>query len=78
VASENQNLDRVLWGAEAIGAEAGLFKVDGTVDCRKTFYLLEKGLLPGKRIGRQWTSTVRHIREHFADLSAVTTNQKAG
>jgi hypothetical protein len=59
-------LDRPLWGAEEIGREAGLIDGDGKVDIRKAFYLLEKGHLPGTKIGRRWTSTPRRLRRLFA------------
>jgi hypothetical protein len=64
----DENLDRVLWGAEAIGREAGCFKKDGEVDVRKAFYLLEKGYVDANKVrdlegkGRQWVSTPRRIR----------------
>jgi len=61
-----QDIDRPLWGAEAIGREAGVFDDDGNVDLRKSFYLLEKGYLPATKIGRQWTSTPARIRRAFA------------
>jgi len=46
----------ILWGAEAIGREANVVDEDGNVDLRKTFYLLETGHLPGKKVGRKWIS----------------------
>ena len=59
------NLDEVLWGASAIGTAAGLFKPDGTVDLRKTFYLLEIGSLDATKVGHakrgRWVSTRRRI-----------------
>jgi hypothetical protein len=63
---ENQNLDRPIWGAEAIGREAGLVDHDGNVDLRRTFYMLEKGYLPATKMGRLWTSTPRRLRRAFA------------
>jgi hypothetical protein len=45
---------------------------DGNVDLRKTFYLLENALLPGTKVGRQWTSTPRRIRRVFAGEAAPT------
>jgi hypothetical protein len=65
-----KNLDRPLWGAEAIGREANVVDDDGNVDLRKTFYLLEKGRLPGTKVGRLWTSTPRRIRRIFAGEDA--------
>jgi hypothetical protein len=65
-----ENLDAPLWGAEAIGREANVVDEDNNVDLRKTFYLLENGLLPGTKVGRQWTSTKRRIRRVFAGEAA--------
>jgi hypothetical protein len=51
-----------LWGATAIGREAGLVDENGEVNLRKVFYQLETGNLPGKKIGRIWVSSVTAIR----------------
>jgi hypothetical protein len=64
------DINRPLWGAEAIGREAGLIDDQGEVDIRKTFYLLERKLLPATKIGRQWTSTPARIRALFAGEAA--------
>jgi hypothetical protein len=63
----------VLWGAEAIGREAGLVDVEGNVDLRKVFYLLEKGSLPGKKLkgARLWVSSVAAIRNALAIETAA-------
>lgn len=66
----DENLDRPIWGAENIAREAGLVDDDGNVDVRKAFYLLEKGLLPGTKVGRLWASTPRRIRRAFAGEAA--------
>jgi hypothetical protein len=68
--TERDDLDRPLWGAEPIGREAGLFDENGDVDLRKTYYLLERGYLPGTKIGRLWTSTPRRLRRRFAGETA--------
>ncbi len=47
--------EKPLWGAKAIGDELGLPE-------RKAFYLLEKGLLPARKIGRIWVSTRKQLR----------------
>lgn len=64
------DLDRPLWGAEAIGREAGLIDDDGKVEVRRAFYLLEKGLLPATKIGGTWTSTPRRLRKVFCGEAA--------
>jgi hypothetical protein len=67
----DENLDLPLWGAENIGREAGVVKAKGDQKgIRKSFYLLENGLLPATKIGRQWTSTRRRIRRALAGESA--------
>ena len=62
----SDDLDRPIWGAEAIGREAGLIDADGRVDTRRAFYLLEKRLLPATKIGRQWATTRRRLQRAFA------------
>jgi hypothetical protein len=57
--------DNILWGAAQIGREANILDEDGNVHLPKTFRLLELGLLPGKKVGRLWTSTKEAIRNHF-------------
>jgi hypothetical protein len=67
-----------IWGAEAIGREAGLVDAEGKVDLRKTFYLLELGRLPGKKlpgknkkVGRIWVSSASAIRSALAIETAA-------
>jgi hypothetical protein len=64
--SEIENLDRPLWGGEAIGREANVVDDDGNVDIRKVYYLLENHLLPADKVGKAWVSTPRRIRRVFA------------
>jgi hypothetical protein len=58
----DENLDATLWGADLIGLAANVVDEKGAVDVRRTYYLLEKGLLPGTKVGRIWTSTRRLAR----------------
>ena len=53
------DLDRPIWGVPAI-AEI----VNRPVN--KCYYMLEKGYLPGRKVGKIWTSTPREL------LAAVT------
>ena len=55
---EDKNLDMPIWGAEAIGKEIGKTK-------REAFYGLERGHIPGKKVGGQWISTPRALRKRF-------------
>jgi hypothetical protein len=66
----NDDPDLPIWGAEAIGRCAGVFADDGSVDLRRTFYLLEKRLIPAAKFGRLWASTPRRIRRAFAGEAA--------
>jgi hypothetical protein len=54
--------DAPIWNAEKIAIEAGLVDKDGNPDTRRAYYGLEKGLIPGRKVGRQWVSTRRQIR----------------
>jgi len=53
------NANDLLWEVGPISAEVGLSE-------RRTFYLLEKGLLPGRKIGRKWVSSRAALREALA------------
>ena len=39
------DLDEPIWGCEAIARIAGLFKPDGSVDTRKGYYYIERGII---------------------------------
>jgi len=56
----------VLYGAEEIAAFINR-------DVRQTFYMLETGLLPAKKIGKQWTTTRTLLRQHFEEGVTVAT-----
>jgi hypothetical protein len=49
VNDNDQNTD-LLWGAEAIGKAIGRGP-------RAVFHLLEKGVLPAKRVGKRWVAS---------------------
>jgi hypothetical protein len=66
----NENLDRAVYGAEAIGREAHLLDEEGNVDLRKTYHALEKRYLDADNFGRTWVSTPRRIRRAFAGTAA--------
>lgn len=44
----------LVWGARRIGQEIGRSP-------RQAFYLLEQGLIPGRKIGRIWVSTRKEL-----------------
>ena len=64
--SSNTELE-LIWGAASIGREL-------SVSTRQAFYLLESGRLPAKKVGRQWCTSRKALRQYFADISgeAVT------
>ena len=62
-----------LWGAAAIAVEAGLFDEEGKPDEKKTYYLLENGLLPGTKCGRGWVSSRARIRRALGDIAESNT-----
>ena len=47
--------DDVIWGASNIGKFLNC-------NARRAFYLLEKGLIPGRKIGDLWVSTKPELR----------------
>jgi hypothetical protein len=48
------DLDKPIWGVPAISAIINR-------STTKTYYLLEKGYVPGRKIGKLWTSTPREL-----------------
>jgi hypothetical protein len=48
--------DVIIWGASAIAREAGL------PDRAAAYHLLERGLLPARRLGRRWVTTRNQLR----------------
>ena len=54
----SHDLDKTLWGAAEIGAE-----INKTTS--QTFHLLEAGHLPATKIGRQWATTRRRLRNRI-------------
>lgn len=53
----------LLWGAKAIADEIG-------VGPRKTFYMLEKGMIPARKVGALWVSSRQRLRQHFSGTAA--------
>jgi hypothetical protein len=62
------DLDRPLWGAEAIGLAANILDEDGNVDQRATYYALENGYIDASKAGRQYVSTERRILRSLGAL----------
>ncbi|HEV7344386.1 MAG TPA: helix-turn-helix domain-containing protein [Devosia sp.] len=63
MSSEPDGLD-LIWGAEGIAKAIGCTK-------RKTYHMLEAGLLPARQIGQRWVVSRRKLQEHFeAELTS--------
>jgi hypothetical protein len=54
-----EDLDRPIWGVEAIAAAANLTP-------RQAYHALENGYLPGSKAGRKWFTTRRRQRARFS------------
>ena len=59
--SDESLSEDLLDGAERIGAYGGWSP-------RRTFYLLEKGLIPAFKIGNRWTARKSRLRQHIEAL----------
>ncbi len=70
-----ERLDRPIWGVKEIGREAGLFKEDGEVNLRRTYYLLQNKRLGASKIGRIWTATPRRIQDAIAQGCPIVPSQ---
>jgi hypothetical protein len=57
--SEVLDLDRPIWGVEAIAVAANLTP-------RQAYHALERGYLPASKAGRKWVTTLRRLRSLFA------------
>jgi hypothetical protein len=53
----------VLWGAAVIGRV-----IDRTE--RQTFYLLETGAIPARKVNGRWCATRRALMQHFETLAS--------
>lgn len=60
------DLDRPIWGAEAIG------RVINRPE-RVTFHLLNRRLLDADKVGNRWTSTPRRLLKPWQGSSSNTT-----
>ena len=60
---EVQEQSDFIWGAVAIGREANLKP-------RQVFHMLEKGLLPAKKVGNKWCSTRTALRRALTGEAA--------
>jgi hypothetical protein len=66
----------ILWGAAEIARAARILDENGEPDVRKAYYLLEEGLLPGKKVGRQWVSDLSVIAQAL-DIDGIADDTTA-
>jgi hypothetical protein len=57
--------DEPLWGTPAIATAIGK-------SVQATYYLLRCGDIPAAKIGGQWCTTRRRLKNHFNGLSAIS------
>jgi hypothetical protein len=60
---------QAVWGAANIARVIG-------APVRKTFYLLEKGLVPGRKVGSTWQSTRQELHDFL--LGREVAGQRVG
>ena len=61
--SNNTELD-LIWGTKAIASEINLTE-------RQTFYMLETGKLPARKIGRKWVANRKVLHALFDEEGAA-------
>ena len=59
-----------VWGAEQIGEILG-------ISLRKAFYLLEKGLVPARKVGGSWQSTEGELEDFLLGRVSVSEREVA-
>jgi hypothetical protein len=64
MAEQTTNSCDNIWGAKAIAPVVGRTE-------RQTFYLLEKGLIPAKKIGNTWVASRRQLQALASDGEAA-------
>jgi hypothetical protein len=57
----------LIWGAAAIGAEIGVGE-------RKAFYMLERHLIPRRKIGGLWVASRRELRTALCGAATETSD----
>jgi hypothetical protein len=67
--SQEEDLDRLVWGARRIAEAADLVDGNGKPRVRTAYHLLENGLLPAEKVGKTWVSTPRRLRSIAAEQS---------
>jgi hypothetical protein len=60
--------DDLIWGAKGISLE--VLGQDTPKAIRKTFYLLENGLIKAQKVGNQWVARRSRLRQGFGGEAA--------
>jgi hypothetical protein len=60
--SAKSDLDALIWGAANIAVAAGIVDAKGKPDLDRAYYKLKNHLLPARKCGREYVSTLREIR----------------
>jgi hypothetical protein len=69
---EIDDLDKFVYGAEAIAVVLNLLDDDGKPDTRRAYYACERGYVDADKFGRIWRSTPRRLLQgHRKTSSAV-------
>ena len=55
--------DDLVWGVKALAVEIGRTE-------RQTFHLLERGLIPGRKLGGRWVASRSALRQSLAEPAA--------
>jgi hypothetical protein len=58
---EIDDLDKFVYGAEAIAIVLNLLDEDGKPDKRRAYYACERGYVDADKFGRIWRSTPRRL-----------------
>jgi hypothetical protein len=61
--------DDLIWGCKGISLE--LFGSDSPKFVRKTFYLLERGLIDAEKVGDQWVGSRQRLHMRFGGGEAA-------
>ena len=64
IGSDFSIADDKIVGVKAISSEIGESQ-------RRTFYLLERDLIPAGKLGNMWIASRRALRQHYAALTKV-------
>jgi hypothetical protein len=67
--NSNEKRLRGVWGAEPIAAKTG-------VSLRKAYYLLEKGLIPARKVGSSWQTTEGELEDFLLGRPAAASERE--